>query len=572
MNYPGKALILGDDVRSFLATVRSLGRAGIQVHTGWADTDSPALKSRYIYKYHQISDYSPDDNVWISEFENVLQAEQFDLVIPCNDQRILPLQRERTRLLKHGKIELLNTEIQRITSSKQESSELASRLGVPTARSIFVQTPAELEAALREFTPPYVIKPVASYCIESIHTRNEVKKAFSYDKACSIGYEVLKKTPLQIQENFAGRGTGVEFLAINGEIKVIFQHLRVHEPIHGGGSSYRTSIAPHAGMKLATEAIVGELNYDGVGMIEFKWEEANDRFIFIEVNARLWGSLPLAIACGADFPSFLYDYRVHGRKKFPSKFTKGLYARNWVLDVEWLRANAAADRNDPALMTLPWRRVAMELWHVATGRERLDTLTIDDPAPFIYELASWIRTKLQVLGRTALQKYYEQRWVRARQARHVMSMLRSAKNIEFVCYGNICRSPFAEAIFRKTLGIERTPITFGSSGFHEHVGRQSPDEAIAAAQEHDVDLASHRSRRVGPDAIRNSDIIFVFDWKNYNQLTKEFPEARRKTFLLGTIDQERPISIADPWGESLDKFRSTYARIEQIANNILSRS
>jgi protein-tyrosine-phosphatase len=482
-------------------------------------------------------------------------------VIPCDDQRILPLQKERERLLKLARIELLDPEVQRITSSKQESCALASQLGVPVAPSILVQSEVDLDAAIQAMTAPYVIKPVSSFTLEDLQTRNEVRKVFSSERARAIAREFLKNSPLQIQENFIGRGTGVEFLAAKGEILAIFQHLRVHEPLHGGGSSYRTGIEIHPQMRAATEAIVRELRYDGVGMIEYKWNPQTDHFIFIEVNARFWGSLPLAVASGADFPAFLYDYRIHGQRQFPKRFKTGLYARNWVQDVDWLRANASENRADPLLSTLPWSEVAREFWHILLGRERIDTLTHDDPYPFFVELGAWSEAKLKVLVRKASRRLLELPWICAVQSSRLRARLRTAKHIEFVCYGNICRSPFAAATLRERLTDMHSRATTGSSGFHDRIGRSSPLEAIAAARERGIDLTTHRSQRINRNTVLRSDVILVFDWKNLQQLEAEFPEAKGKTFLLGILDQGHPIAIADPWGETIDSFRQTYERI-----------
>ena len=43
-----------------------------------------------------------------------------------------------------------------------------------------------------------------------------------------------------------------------------------------------------------------ELNYSGVAMIEYKLNPETGDWVFIEINARFWGSLPLAVAAGAD--------------------------------------------------------------------------------------------------------------------------------------------------------------------------------------------------------------------------------------------------------------------------------
>ena len=94
----GKALVLGDDTRSFLATVRSLGRQGIAVHAAPANFRSPALRSRYIAAVHDLPPWMGDGAAWLRAMEALLRAERFDLVIPCDETTLLPLQRHRAQL------------------------------------------------------------------------------------------------------------------------------------------------------------------------------------------------------------------------------------------------------------------------------------------------------------------------------------------------------------------------------------------------------------------------------------------------------------------------------------------
>src|SRR5581483_2233614 len=120
-------------------------------------------------------------------------------------------------------------------------------------------------------------------------------------------------------------------------------HERVHEPLMGGGSSYRRSVAPDPELVAATERMLRALDYTGVAMVEFKKDKRTGAWIFIEINGRFWGSLPLAVACGADFPFWLAELLVGGRREFPKRYDLGVTCRNTTLDLEWLRDNLRAD-------------------------------------------------------------------------------------------------------------------------------------------------------------------------------------------------------------------------------------
>src|SRR5207237_3842696 len=92
---PERVLVFGDDMRIFLAVVRSLGRAGKEVHAAPFNWHSPALSSKYISKVHQVPRYSDDPAGWRASVLDLLQTYSFDLVVPCCDRAILPFDAHR---------------------------------------------------------------------------------------------------------------------------------------------------------------------------------------------------------------------------------------------------------------------------------------------------------------------------------------------------------------------------------------------------------------------------------------------------------------------------------------------
>ncbi len=68
------------------------------------------------------------------------------------------------------------------------------------------------------------------------------------------------------------------------------------------------------------------LNWQGVAMLEYRWDPASDRLYLMEMNARFWGSLHLALYAGVDFPRLLLDAS-HGHEERCDAFTEGVYAR-----------------------------------------------------------------------------------------------------------------------------------------------------------------------------------------------------------------------------------------------------
>jgi protein-tyrosine-phosphatase len=125
-----------------------------------------------------------------------------------------------------------------------------------------------------------------------------------------------------------------------------------------------------------------------------------------------------------------------------------------------------------------------------------------------------------------------------------------------LCYGNINRSAFAAALARR-LGRLGTR----SAGFYPIQDRPAPDATIACAEAYGVDLAGHRSIRVTRRDVRGARAIFVFDLENLARVATLDPCALARTHLLGTLDDDPGVLIADPHGRGNDVLGWTLARI-----------
>ena len=121
-------------------------------------------------------------------------------------------------------------------------------------------------------------------------------------------------------------------------------------------------------------------------MIEFKVDFQTGKWAFIEINGRLWGSLPLAVAAGIDFPYCLYELLVDGRRDFPQQFNTNLYCRNILRDLYWMSENRKVDRTDSTAHHVPLLQILREAGNVVLLRERIDSFTMDDPRPGLVEI------------------------------------------------------------------------------------------------------------------------------------------------------------------------------------------
>ena len=96
----------------------------------------------------------------------------------------------------------------------------------------------------------------------------------------------------------------------------------------------RTSIALDAGMRnLAALGLLREMGLWGVAMVEFRIDERTDQPVLMEVNARLWGSLQLAVDAGVNFPRLLVDVARGRPAQGPTRYREGVTVRWWLGDL-----------------------------------------------------------------------------------------------------------------------------------------------------------------------------------------------------------------------------------------------
>ncbi len=200
--------------------------------------------------------------------------------------------------------------------------------------------------------------------------------------------------PLLIQERTFGDGVGVFLLRQNGTTPLRFAHRRLREkPPAGGVSTYREAIEPPAALQAHCERLLDALGYEGPAMIEFKQDSGTGEFVLMEINARLWGSLQLAIDAGVDFPSALVEMTLGMPITPPSHVGVGVRSY-WELG-ELDHALALLRRTREQLHAPDTLAVGAMAALRALGDRRWrdcpEVFRWNDPMPFAAELSRWMR-------------------------------------------------------------------------------------------------------------------------------------------------------------------------------------
>ncbi|MDK7181210.1 MULTISPECIES: low molecular weight protein-tyrosine-phosphatase [Corynebacterium] len=148
-------------------------------------------------------------------------------------------------------------------------------------------------------------------------------------------------------------------------------------------------------------------------------------------------------------------------------------------------------------------------------------------------------------------------------------------HIDFVCTGNICRSPMAEVIVRDKLaeaGFGEDAVQVTSSGIGNwHVGHQADHRALAELAAHGYNGEAHRAQQFGAEQF-DADLIVALDHNHVSELVaRGVPED--KVRLLRSFDPQADaddLGVADPYYGGPEGFAVTREQIEAAADGIIA--
>lgn len=148
------------------------------------------------------------------------------------------------------------------------------------------------------------------------------------------------------------------------------------------------------------------------------------------------------------------------------------------------------------------------------------------------------------------------------------------KKILFVCLGNICRSPLAEALFRKHVKDKGLEAEFscdscGTAAFQ--IGAPPDTRSVANALSHGL-VYTHRSRQLGPKDFVDFDYILAMDNGNLARIIDMNHNNHQHILMLRDFDPvDKGRDVPDPYFGSDDRFQDVYIIIEKATLHLLNQ-
>lgn len=292
-----------------IGVIRSLGRAGYRVHAASARADAPGLHSRYARIAVQHPAYASGEFLsWLQQYvatqsiAAIVPSEAFLLTIePVYEQyrALLPDAADKAVLYRcFGKADV-----------QQFFAEHASpqlREQMPQARVIRRNDVLPTSAELAAWRWPLYVKTDARYADRD---REAGVKAVRTPEALSsaLAAALASHDRCQLQETVPGVKATVNLWRHHGEFHAESMCVAMHENPHTGGLTAYRKIWWHEAMLADAKRRLQALNWQGVAMVEYKWDAATGQFWFLELNARYWNALNLDLLAGKDFPRWQLD-------------------------------------------------------------------------------------------------------------------------------------------------------------------------------------------------------------------------------------------------------------------------
>lgn len=382
-------LVLNARQRQSLVAVRSLGSHGLTVGAVGPTDRVPAFHSRWCRRAFAFAAADGSDG-YLALLEELLQAVAPRVIIPSHDGTIALLRRHRERLAALSHLALASEAALTVAVSKEQTLDVAARLGLRVPRGILVRSPDDLPRALREIGLPAVIKPNESWLWQDgggtgawvgprlVTTDAEAERAARDFTRCNGA--------ALVQQYLTGRREAVSLVYADGQVHARFAQWasRTLPPL-GGESIMRQSIPIPPDIGRQAEALIGEIDLEGYSEVEFRRDDRGAPYL-MEINPRLSASVELAVRAGVDFPLLIYQWASGAPIDRVERYRTGQWMRHLGGDI-LTTVETIQQRGRPGV-TPPLRALA-EFGSAFFRPMRYDYLDPGDPQPALVATAGF---------------------------------------------------------------------------------------------------------------------------------------------------------------------------------------
>lgn len=332
-NKPGVIVIEGH-VQG-LANTRALGREGIPVIV--VDKyNCIARYSKYCKGFFKCPDFRSDDFAeFLIKLANTKKLYGWTL-IPSNDHAVYTIARFREKLSRHYKIITPELSVVDNIYKKHNLLALANRIDIPIPATWYPDSNDELIHTAFKF--PVMVKGREGLTFykttgQKVFIANDLKELVLIFEGLT-GKIKIEETFIQeiIPTDETNKTISFTAFCINGIIKAHWTGIKLREhPAKFGTSTFSQSIKNNVILE-QSKKLLKVLNYPGVCEVEFLLDKRTNQYKLIEINARTWLWVGLAVANGINYPLMIYNFLNDIEMEYPKDYQEGIQWMNFVTD------------------------------------------------------------------------------------------------------------------------------------------------------------------------------------------------------------------------------------------------
>jgi predicted ATP-grasp superfamily ATP-dependent carboligase len=353
-----------------------------------------AAFSRYSCGFVSYCCPTIDGRVFLKDVTAAVKRLGIQLVVPVTERTCVPLSLQKAVIEGEAGVIVMVPEWHRMEKAidKWQTYEAAAKAGVPFPPTAYRASLDQMEACAEEVGFPLVLKDRFSVWWDGRRIRMRPGARYVRTPAelrAAVSRRPADLPPPMAQRYVPGQGFGASFvLDPEGRVRAEFVHRRICDIIPtGGASTLRESAVPDPLLLGHGRRLLAAMDWRGLAMAEFRVDEHTGAIHLMEVNGRTWGSMPLAIAAGVDFPALAAALAVGRRVPLePPAYRVGLRC-------EWIGGQVLhclrVLRGPPPQWAGSYPRFgqsARQFFSFLRGDCRTDVFEWQDPAPAAVEV------------------------------------------------------------------------------------------------------------------------------------------------------------------------------------------
>ena len=301
-------LVVEAQAIGMIGVIRSLGRAGYVVHAAAHSAEAPGLNSQFahhraVYPGYQHADFLPWLRHYIQEhtIRCIIPSEGFLIAIRSAYDELRSLLPDAPSA-EHLYRCFAKTEVELCCANTGDKGLLDT---VPKAQ-VVKRAQIFADNSVTNWHWPVWLKTDARDADDQLQSFVQRVERLS-ELTPAITQALKSHQQCLLQEHVPGVKATVNLWRHKGRIQARSMCLALHENPHTGGLTAYRKFWWHEAMCQDAEKRLAALGWEGVAMVEYRWDDASQRFWFLELNARYWNALNMDLLAGKDFPRWQVD-------------------------------------------------------------------------------------------------------------------------------------------------------------------------------------------------------------------------------------------------------------------------